>query len=50
MSALHLSIPGFAYGGVPVLGPIAFQVEAGETVAILGPSGVGKSTLRRGLA
>jgi len=47
MSALHLSIPGFAYGGVPVLGPIAFQVEAGETVAILGPSGVGKSTLLR---
>lgn len=47
MSALDLSIPGFAWHGAPVLGPIAFQVAAGETVAILGPSGVGKSTLLR---
>lgn len=32
------------------LGPLSFQVEAGEFVCVLGPSGCGKSTLVRVLA
>ncbi len=39
-----------AYGDTPVLGRIAFEIERGETVAILGPSGIGKSTLLRLIA
>lgn len=35
------------FGDTPVLGPISFSVERGETLALLGPSGVGKSTLLR---
>lgn len=38
------------FGGTPVLGPISFSVEKGETVALVGPSGIGKSTLLRILA
>ena len=36
----------FAYvPGIPVLQDISFQVEAGQTVALVGPTGAGKSTL-----
>ena len=35
------------YGAAQVLGPVRFDVAEAETVAILGPSGVGKSTLLR---
>jgi len=34
-----------SFAGTPVLQDIAFDVAKGETVAILGPSGIGKSTL-----
>ncbi|MFT6774883.1 MAG: ABC-type nitrate/sulfonate/bicarbonate transport system ATPase subunit [Paracoccaceae bacterium] len=50
MSALQVDILGFGFADAPVLGPIAFEVAGGETVAILGPSGVGKSTLLRLIA
>lgn len=38
---------GFSYGGHRVLHDVSFQMEPGETVALLGPNGVGKSTLFR---
>ena len=37
----------FSYGERPVLHDISFKVEAGEFLSILGPNGVGKSTLFR---
>ena len=37
----------FSYGNRPVLHDISFKVEKGEFLSILGPNGVGKSTLFR---
>jgi len=37
----------FAYNGTPVLRDITFRAEPGETVAIVGETGSGKSTLTR---
>ena len=37
----------FSYGDRPVLHDISFRVEKGEFISILGPNGVGKSTLFR---
>ena len=39
-----------AYNGTPVLGGVGFTVERGEKIAVIGPNGVGKSTLLRILA
>ncbi len=41
---------GFSFPGRPVLADVSFEVAAGEFVAILGPSGGGKSTLLRLIA
>ena len=35
----------FSYGEKPVLKNVSFTIEKGKTVALIGPSGVGKSTI-----
>jgi ABC-type multidrug transport system fused ATPase/permease subunit len=35
----------FSYGREPVLWAVSFDIDAGETVALVGPTGAGKSTL-----
>ncbi|MCL1811709.1 MAG: ABC transporter ATP-binding protein [Methanomassiliicoccaceae archaeon] len=44
---MHLKIDGleFSYASVPVLNDIAIDISGNELVSILGPNGVGKSTL-----
>lgn len=44
---IRIDITEKRFGDTPVLGPIAFGIDKGETVALVGPSGVGKSTLLR---
>jgi len=36
---------GFSYGREPVLEQLTFTIEAGQTVALVGPTGAGKSTI-----
>ncbi len=45
MSGLSVEVRAKRFGAAQVLGRIAFTLAAGETAALLGPSGVGKSTL-----
>ena len=47
MSVLTVRVRRKAFGPVVVLRDVDFTVAAGETLAVLGPSGVGKSTLLR---
>jgi len=42
---LHIAALGKQFGGRPVLGSVSLRVGAGEYVAVVGESGVGKSTL-----
>jgi iron complex transport system ATP-binding protein len=45
MAAITISQVSFGYDGQPVLRGISMEIRAGERVAILGPNGVGKTTL-----
>jgi len=47
---LQVTFPSPAGGALEALGPLSFQLAAGDFVALLGPSGCGKSTLVRVLA
>ncbi|MFQ3283316.1 MAG: tungstate transport system ATP-binding protein [Natronomonas sp.] len=47
---IRLSNVSHAYGDDPVLNDLSMSVDPGEVVAIIGPSGVGKTTLLRILA
>lgn len=45
---LKVTNAGFGYGNRPLLfSKVSFEVKAGETLAILGPNGIGKTTLLR---
>ncbi|MFO7689466.1 MAG: metal ABC transporter ATP-binding protein [Cryobacterium sp.] len=48
-AALRVAGASFAYGAVPALSNITFEVAAGEAVALIGPNGSGKSTLLKGV-
>ncbi|WP_223274982.1 ABC transporter ATP-binding protein [Tateyamaria sp. syn59] len=47
---LDLRLGALAYRGKPVLRDISFQLDRGDTLALVGPSGIGKSSLLRVIA
>jgi ATPase subunit of ABC transporter with duplicated ATPase domains len=51
-SAVTVEKLNFAYPGttLPILTDVSFNIEAGERIAVIGPNGIGKTTLMRILA
>lgn len=49
-SVLSLRLDSLSFDGVPILGAIDLAVTTGETLALVGPSGIGKSSLLRIIA
>jgi iron complex transport system ATP-binding protein len=47
---IELDGVALAYGGCRILEDVSFTVRAGEVLALVGPNGVGKSTLLRAIA
>ncbi|MFQ6549119.1 ABC transporter ATP-binding protein [Aestuariibius sp. 2305UL40-4] len=47
---LTLALTAMSFGGGPVLGPIDIRLKPAETLALVGPSGIGKTTLLRIMA
>ena len=49
---MHLAVQdlGVARGGVAVLEGLTFRVEAGTSLILRGPNGIGKTTLLRAIA
>ena len=51
-AAPHIEVEDLVirYGAVQAVGPVSFQVKAGEQMTLLGPSGCGKTTTLRAVA
>lgn len=49
-TVLDVALESKSYDGAEILGPVRFAARAGETLALIGPSGIGKSTLLRLIA